>query len=77
MPDQVLLVEPCDMVRQVLTLALRAWGTAVCAVKSDEEAISHLKLRSELPTWHSSSCHIQNCQLTCTPTSFGLALDIM
>lgn len=46
---QVLLVEPCDMVRQVLTLALRGWGTAVCAVKSDSEAISHLKLRSALP----------------------------
>ncbi|BDA47022.1 probable sensor histidine kinase GacS [Coccomyxa sp. Obi] len=43
---KVLLVEPCDMVRQVLMLALRAWGISVCAVKSEEEAISHLNLRS-------------------------------
>lgn len=43
---QVLLVEPCDMVRQVLMLALRAWGISVCAVKTEEEAISHLNLRS-------------------------------
>lgn len=43
---QILLVEPCDMVRQVLQLALRAWGTSVCAVKTEEEAISVLQLRS-------------------------------
>ena len=45
---QVLLVEPCDMVRQVNQLALRAWGTSVCAVKTEDEAISRLKLRGEL-----------------------------
>ena len=44
---QVLLVEPCDMVRQVNQLALRAWGTSVCAVKTEDEAISRLKLRGE------------------------------
>ncbi len=38
------------MVRQVLQLALRAWGTSVCAVKTEEEAISHLQLRSESHT---------------------------
>jgi len=35
------------MVRQVNLLSLRAWGTSVCAVKSEDEAISRLKLRSE------------------------------
>ena len=44
---QVLLVEPCDMVRQVNLLSLRTWGTSVCAVKTEDEAISRLKLRSE------------------------------
>ena len=44
---QVLLVEPCDMVRQVNQLALRAWGTSVCGVKTQDEAISRLKLRGE------------------------------
>ena len=44
---QVLLVEPCDMVRQVNLLSLRVWGTSVCAVKTEDEAISKLKLRSE------------------------------
>ena len=47
MAVQVLLVEPCDMVRQVNQLALRAWGTSVCAVKTEDEAISRLKLRGE------------------------------
>lgn len=46
-PVQVLLVEPCEMVRHVLMLALRSWGTTVCAVKTVEEAMSHLRLRSE------------------------------
>ena len=46
---QVLLVEPCDMVRQVNELALCAWGTSVCAVKTEDEAISRLRLRSEPP----------------------------
>ncbi len=50
---QVLLVEPCDMVRQVLMLALRAWGSSVCAVKTEEEAISHLNLRSAFLTSYS------------------------
>lgn len=43
---QALLVEPCDMVRQVLLLALRAWGMSICAVKTEDEAMSHLRLRS-------------------------------
>ena len=48
MAVQVLLVEPCDMVRQVNQLGLRAWGTSVCAVKTEDEAISRLKLRGEV-----------------------------
>ncbi len=63
---QVLLVEPCDMVRQVLMLALRAWGTSVCAVKTEEEAISHLNLRSaSLPSLTSEGanfCHFFSTQ---------------
>ena len=43
-------MEPCDMVRQVNLLSLRTWGTSVCAVKTEDEAISRLKLRSESRT---------------------------
>ncbi|DBA80043.1 TPA: hypothetical protein ACH3X2_007536 [Trebouxia sp. C0005] len=42
---KVLLVEVCDMVRQVLTLALQRWGFQVCAVKNEEDAINKLTLR--------------------------------
>ncbi len=42
---KVLLVEPCDMVRQVMLLALRQWGCDVCAVDSECAAIAKLQLR--------------------------------
>lgn len=48
----MLLVEPCDMVRQVNLLSLRTWGTSVCAVKTEDEAISRLKLRSKSSHHH-------------------------
>ena len=42
---RVLLVEPCEMVRSVLALDMRAWGCAVCAVASEQAAIARLRLR--------------------------------
>lgn len=42
---KVLLVEPCDMVRQVMLLALRQWGCDVCAVESERAAVAKLQLR--------------------------------
>ncbi len=42
------------MVRQVNLLSLRTWGTSVCAVKTEDEAILRLKLRSEFWTLR---CH--------------------
>ena len=47
---RVLLVEPCDMVRQVLLLALRSWGCAVCAVGSERAAVTKLSLRPGIET---------------------------
>ena len=41
-PNQVLLLEPCKMIRQVLQRALRSWGCGVCAVTSEEEAVQAL-----------------------------------
>lgn len=41
---RVLLVEPCPMVRQVLMLALRRWGCAVCAVASEAEGMARLQM---------------------------------
>ncbi len=41
---RVLLVEPCPMVRQVLMLALRRWGCAVCAVASEAEGMTRLQM---------------------------------
>lgn len=41
---RILLVEACPMVRQVLSLALSRWGCAVCAVASEAEGVSRLKL---------------------------------
>ena len=46
---QVLLVEPCEMVREVLALDMRAWGCAVCAVSSEQAAIARLRLRGAGP----------------------------
>ena len=45
---RVLLVEPCEMVRQVMVLALRQWGLSVCAVGSERAAVAKLNLRAEL-----------------------------
>ena len=42
---QVLLVEPSNMVRQCLLHYLRRQGMQVCAVKSEEQAIAHLRLQ--------------------------------
>ena len=67
---QVLLVEPCDMVRQVNQLALRAWGTSVCAVKTEDEAISRLKLRGELRV----SCVATACSAVVLDYGVGLLL---
>ncbi|KXZ53572.1 hypothetical protein GPECTOR_6g489 [Gonium pectorale] len=39
---KILLVEPCEMVRQVLMLALRSWGCRVCAVVSARDAVQRL-----------------------------------
>lgn len=36
---RVLLVEPCAVVRQVLALALRAWGCCVCATRGEAQAL--------------------------------------
>jgi len=48
---KVLLVEPCDMVRQVMLLALRQWGCDVCAVDSERAAVAKLQLRpGQAPT---------------------------
>ena len=69
---QVLLVEPCDMVRQVNQLALRAWGTSVCAVKTEDEAVSRLKLRSKLHIARIAAAYLAvllSCDLSC-----GLAI---
>lgn len=48
-PPQVLLVEPCEMVRTVLALDMRAWGCSVCAVASEQAAIARLRLRGAAP----------------------------
>ncbi|KAG2446816.1 hypothetical protein HYH02_008376 [Chlamydomonas schloesseri] len=39
---KVLLVEPCEMVRQVLMLALKSWGCRVCAVVNPADGIAKL-----------------------------------
>lgn len=46
---KILLVEPCEMVRQVMLLALGQWGCAVCAVESERAAVAKLHL---LPGQH-------------------------
>ncbi|KAK9807567.1 hypothetical protein WJX72_002975 [[Myrmecia] bisecta] len=42
---RALLVEPSDVVRKVLALALCSWRMPVCAVKTEQEAIAKLALR--------------------------------
>jgi PAS domain S-box-containing protein len=41
---RILLIEPCDMVRQVLLLVLRRWGYSVAAVNSERAGLARLSL---------------------------------
>lgn len=45
---KVLVVEPCSLVREVIQRALRQWGCSVCAVATEFEAISKLRLKTIL-----------------------------
>ena len=69
----MLLVEPCDMVRQVNMLSLRTWGTSVCAVKTEDEAISRLKLRSRSSHHHARRFRVNSVSPGCelSPSASG------